>query len=272
VPDSLQAYHRFAVYRSAVRDELVDWLLGRISAPTAAPNTAGIVWPQALSDYLWRGADRKDLTARFERMLSGQSERQILLISAETNSGKTYMLGELKNYARQVGVVCSLLDCKGCPALEDLLESMVLDLGGLCPRGRLASGKARGWALIEDLQQLGKPVLLIFDTYEAASGDSQKWIETQLLPRTDCAGALGLVIAGQNVPDRNKYAWANAAEHVPLQPIREGSDWHEYTQRQGIYISLEEAGLLALAGEGRPGVIYPLLENIARGRQSAGDG
>ena len=149
---------------------------------------------------------------------------------------------------------------------------VVLDLRALCPQGRHTAGKARGWAIIEDLQQLASPVLLIFDTYEAASGDSQKWIETQLLQRTDRASALGVVIAGQNVPDRGKHAWANAADNVQLQPIREGSDWHEYTQRQGIHISLEEAGLLALAGQGRPGVIYPLLENIARGRQVAGRG
>ena len=100
--------------------------------------------------------------------------------------------------------------------------------------------------------------LLVFDTYEAISGDSQKWIETRLLPRTDPSGALRIVIAGQN--ERGKHAWVNSAEHALLQPIREGSDWHEYTQRKGIQISLEEAGFLALAAQGRPGVIYPLLE------------
>ena len=111
-----------------------------------------------------------------------------------------------------------MLDFKGCPALEDLLNAMVVDLRQFCPQGRVASGSARSWALIEDLKQLPKPVLLIFDTYEAASGDCQKWIETQLLPRTARGGAVAVVIAGQSVPDRTKYAWANAADHVKLQP------------------------------------------------------
>jgi len=171
VPDTLQAYHKFPLYRSAVREELAEWLLGKSNAPAGASQTAAAVWPQALSGYVWGMADRKDLTARFERMLSGQPERRVLLISAESNSGKTYLLGELKNYARQAGIVYSLLDCKGSLALEDLLQSIVLDLRALCPRGQQEKGSARGWAILEDFQQLTTPVLLTFDTYEAVSDD-----------------------------------------------------------------------------------------------------
>jgi hypothetical protein len=266
VPDTLQDYHKFPLYREEVREELADWLMGRKRAQSVTGEVIGVVWPKVVAGFFWGMANRKELTGRLERMLSGESERQILLMKGESNSGKTHTLRELQNYAGRVGIRCSYLNCKGCPALQDIWDSMVLDLAGVCAQGRLAMGRGRGSAIMEDLQQLRSPVLLILDTYEEAPDEVKLWVEAQLLQRTGRSTGLEVVIAGQNVPDKSRYAWVNEAEHVVLEPIRDAADWHEYTQRQGIRISLDEVGLLALAGQGRPGVIYPLLENIGRVR------
>jgi hypothetical protein len=268
VPDTLQAYHRFPLYQSQAWDELVEWLSGtsRVSPIALAKRK----WPSKPTTFDWGMADRKELTARFAQMLSGEGEGRVLFISAESSAGKTYVLGELRTYARQLRISCSLLDCKGVQSMEELLHSVILDLRNYCPQGRRVEGVGRAWAIIDDLQQLSAPVLLIIDTYEAASVDLKKWIEAQLLPRVDPSGWLVVVIAGQAVPDRNRHAWGKTAEHVVLQPIRDGLEWHEYSQRRGFHISLQDVSLLALAGGGRPGVIYPLLETLARERRTAG--
>jgi hypothetical protein len=269
VPDTLQAYHRYLLYQAGSKNELIAWLLGKSSAvPPASPGASpAIAWPPRVPGYVWGMADRKDITARFELMLSGQSSQRIVTVSAESNSGKTHLLAELRDYAQKAGIASSLLDCKGCPALNDLFELMFLDLSEL-PTARMANATTRAYGVIQDLQQLTAPALVIFDTYEKASADSQKWIESQFLSRIDRAPGLVVVIAGQFVPDRSKYAWANSCAPVILKPIREGTDWHEYSQRKGMRITLEEAGLLAAAGQGMPGVIQALLENVARERRS----
>ena len=262
VPDTLQAYHRYRLYETASKNEMIAWLHGQSSDRRFAAAAARrvIAWPPLVQKYVWGMADRKEITVRFESMLCGKSARRILTISAESNYGKTHLLAELKCYAQRAGIALSLLDCKGCPPLSELFELLSVDLG-------LGSIAARSPTLIQKLQQLTAPALLIFDTYEKASGDSQKWIESQLLSRIDKSSALAVVIAGQAVPDRTRYAWANSCDSVVLNPIKDGGDWHEHSKRQGMRITLEEAHLLASAGKGMPGLIQVLLENVARDKR-----
>ncbi len=80
-------------------------------------------------------------------------------------------MAELKGFAKQAGVPCSLLDCKGCPSLSELFENMFLALPGkVLKTAPGAAAERREYSVIQDLRQFASPVLLIFDGYEMASG------------------------------------------------------------------------------------------------------
>jgi hypothetical protein len=260
IPDTLQGYHRFSLPQA--HPDLLAWLTGQTSQmPPVGGPAPSIAWPSSAS-YLWDMADRKEVTARLEKMLTGQSAQRILLLGAESNSGKTLLLAQLKAYAQNLQLENSLLDCKGSITLDDLFQLMFLDLPGIWQSSRSSTASARSYAVIQDLRQVGKPVLLMFDTYEKASDDTRKWIENQLLPRLPAGVAV--VIAGQAVPERAKQPWANLADHVQLQPIQKAADWLEYGQRkwQGSRLTLDHVEALTLATNGKAGLIAALLETM----------
>jgi hypothetical protein len=263
IPNALKGYKAFRLYRPEGQSELEAWLTRLSQIRASSPNLA---WPSPAA-YVWEMADRKETTARLERMLTGQLSERILLLGAESNSGKTLLLAQLKAYAQLLGVDHSLLDCKGSVTLDELLQLLYYDLRDVW-RPSQHSGHVSSIGVIQDLQRVGRPVLLMFDTYEQASEDARKWIENQLLSRLP-AGVV-IVIAGQVVPDHARQPWASLAEHVQLKPIQEAEDWLEYSQRKyrNVRLSLQHIEALTLATEGKAGHLAALLETMV-GRMQA---
>src|SRR5262249_31936714 len=146
--------------------------------------------------------------ALFNKLITGQSQKRILLLSGGSNTGKTVLLAELIDYARHLQLPAAWLDFKGCPSLDDLFEMLRLDLGPVILRHSYsAAGTGRFFQLISDLQQLSAPLLLVFDTYEQASADAQKWLESQILPRLERAPGVVVVISGQKIPEHDRHPW-----------------------------------------------------------------
>ncbi len=201
-------------------------------------------------------------------MITNQSPHRILLLRGASNTGKTALLAELLAYARHSKLPTVLLDFKGCPLLDDLFETLRLDLGQeILRHAHAASGTARFYLLISDLQQLSSPLVLVFDTYEQASSDAQKWLESQLLPRLDRSPGVIIVIGGQQIPEHGKHSWQSLTEVHDLQPIQRVDDWLEYSQRkwQCPDVKPDYVKALTLATGGDPGKVSALLETMVRG-------
>ena len=271
VPTELQAYQRFLLYKSNDYNELIVWLQGVEQIPAAVQDKPPpIEWPFPETDYPWQLADRKDVFTLFQEMSMGQSSERILLLHGASNIGKTVLLAELCAYAQHLKLPTASLDFKGCLALDDLFETLRLDLGQrILTQSYLASGTSRFYNLIADLQNLRAPLLLVFDTYEQASGDAQNWLESQFLARIEQAPAVIVVIGGQRIPEHHKYRWQVLAKLFELKPIQGVEDWLEYSERkwQCPQMNFEHVKALTLATGGIPGQVSALLAAMVQGLQ-----
>jgi hypothetical protein len=272
IPSELKAYHFFQPGIDESYASLLAWLRGLgLITPSPQPDSPVIEWPAPSRDYVSPLADRKDEFTLFERIVTGQIPKRILLLRGISNTGKTVLLTELLTYARQLKLPAASLDFKGCPSLDELFEALRLDLGAQILRQSFAaSGTARFYQFISDLQHLSGPLVLFFDTYQEASADSQKWLEGQLLPRLDRAPAVIVVIGGQQVPGYDTHAWRVLVEACELRPIQRVEDWLEYSARkwQNTNVKADHVEALTLATGGNPGQLSALLETMVRRLQT----
>lgn len=272
IPTQLKRYHAFQPAIEESYASLLSWLRGMEStpAPVAIPPRA-IAWPMSPTDYSWPLADRKDELAYLDRMITGHSVQRILLLRGDSNSGKTVLLTELLGYAQHLQLPTALFDFKGCPSLDDLFDTLRLDLGPeILPLVHASSGIISRSRLIADLQQLTSPLVLAFDTYEQASTESQRWLESQLLPRLVRAPGVVIIIGGQNTPDRTKYSWRALSESCHLQPIRKVEDWRELINKkwQGTLVKEEHIVAILVATKGDPGNTYAVLKSLEQQLQT----
>ncbi len=84
---------------------------------------------------------------------------------------------------------------------------------------------------MKDLENLRKPLLLGFDTYQHVAPDIADWIEGQLLRRAEQCPGLLVLVAGQKVPDPARYSWCGLAIAHHLLPILDPKYWRDYTER-----------------------------------------
>ena len=276
IPSELKAYHFFQPLFDDNYAGLVAWLRGPGSVtPLAISDSLIIEWPERLPDYVSPLADRKDEFALFEQIITGQTPKRILLMRGVSNTGKTVLLTELLTYAKHLKLAAASLDFKGCPLLDELFEALRLDLGPKILReSHKASGAARFYQFISDLQHLSGPLVLFFDTYQEASDESQKWIEGQLLARLDKTPAVVVVIAGQKIPAHDKHAWRILAEARELRSIETVQDWLEYSERRwrNPNVNADHVQALTLATGGNPGQLSALLEAmVSRLQTDSGD-
>jgi hypothetical protein len=268
IPMQLQGYHHYALYRGDGYAELRAWLhpQDQISLSPQAQSLA-IRWPLPASNYAWLMADRKAICMRFEQMMTGRSMQRILLVEGASKTGKTLLSAELRAYAQHLNLATALIDFKGCPSLDDLFQTLCLDLGPtVLPNACTATGTARLYQLISDLQRLESPLALIFDTYEQASADAQTWLESQLLARLDRAPAVVVVIGGQYIPEHHKYIWSIITDSINLQPIKEVDDWLEFSYRKWgcTWLKPDPVQTLAIATGGDPGLMHALLKTYVQ--------
>lgn len=271
IPTQLKAYHAFRV--DADYGDITAWLRGdAIALPVLGQPGLAVPWPGSDAAYLWPLADRRDAFALFEKAITGQMPKRILLIRGPSNTGKTALTEALTAYAKHLGVSTASFDFKGCPSLDELMEGLKLDLGAkLLPQAYKASGASRFFHLIADLQQVAMPLLLVLDTWQQASQEAQDWVEKQLLFRLDKAPCLVVVLAGQRVPEPASRPWGTLAVSCDLQPIQQVEDWLTFV-RNGLQctgISGEQVATLIAATRGDPGHLSALLTTLAQSAPAA---
>jgi hypothetical protein len=271
IPNALASFSYFLPSQKRSYADLLGWLKARTAPPTTAiavvTPVAAIDWPPPADDFQRGLADRCGEFDRLRRMLAGRSEHRILLVQGPSGSGKTALVHECIAYARHQRVPCSHIDLKGALQLEEVFETLVMDLGeAVLQRACSRQPSARTHAVVSDLQQLRRPLFLAFDTYEDASQTSQSWIE-MLLSRVDRCPALVVSVAGRKIPEHSGRTWAPLAHVVALPPIQETDDWIDFAHRRygrtGVKRDHVEAFTLALKGD--PGEVSTMIDALVRG-------
>jgi hypothetical protein len=265
IPNLLQPYHCFLACRAESYSELLAWL--QAIPPITILPPSSVNWPLLADDFARQLADRSDEFNRFKEMMSGRIAQRALLIQAPSGSGKTALIHECVAYAQHRNVRYSHVDFKGGLSIDDVLETLMLDLGRDILRQTFScSGSSRSYAIITDLQDLQEPVLLAFDTFQDATQQGKNWLENQLLPRIGRCPALIVAVAGQTVPEQSARSWSQLACTVSLPPIRRVEDWIDFAGRTygptGLTREHVEAWTIPL--DGNPAQVSAMLEVLIR--------
>jgi hypothetical protein len=240
-----------------------------------APQT--FVWPQAQVHLDSHLADRHEEFQAFIRLVTGQSTERIQFISAPSDRGKSVLLAQFVNFARRMpGLCCGHADFKASPSLADVLWDLSRDLAPLrFPRfkremDRSATDSLRT-AFLQDLDESGKPVVLVLDTYEQATEEASRWVENRLLPHVRRYDGLRLVLAGIKVPALDpSRPWSRIATSRELPLIKDPAHWCDYARRvMGLTVSGDDQmkfddhiRIIVRAAAGHPRLLETLVANL----------
>jgi len=262
VPRLLRSVHCFRPFQNDTDlNQLVDWIADRLGLVGIKPPT--VQWPQPRPfDRDMADRDRQEWPALVE-LLAGGSRERILFFEGGSNLGKSYLIRQAGAYARTLGIPVCHVDFKGSIRDETaILRQFYLDLSEELPSFKQ---DLKTYKLRSDLRALRRPVLIIFDTYEAAADNNPvaEWLSQQLLSEVETALGLAVIVAGQRVPPHSDTAWRDLARHIRLQPITEIEHWMPWLERRFPGIDYAPHLPTLLLAKANPGVIATLCKGIA---------
>ena len=252
-------------------------------------------------------ANRKEEFRLFHGLLKAECDSRILLLEGPSERGKSILLAELASKAEAAlgQGCCARADFKGGLTLDDLFSRLCGELGAktfptyaeIASGGKLnvtietdlsgarfgdenkvavqpviqtgiaESVHIRGDALMQDLRSCENIIVIIVDTFEAATEQASKWIVQQLLPVARQNSALRIVLAGQNLPRPKHYplTWGVHATFCTLEPVTSVDDWHEYALTHHPKFPRQHIETVCMGGlTDRPSIIQEFIETIAR--------
>jgi hypothetical protein len=101
--------------------------------------------------------------------------------------------------------------------------TMVLRADNQLDRAERSIDLTNAW--FDDIGALAHPVVMLFDTYEDAPTEVKGWISGPFLARAATTGAIRVVIAGRDVPERNNIAWGHCCQVHDLFGVVESKHW-----------------------------------------------
>jgi hypothetical protein len=121
-------------------------------------------------------------------------------------------------------------------------------------------------AWFDDVRGFKHPIVVLFDTYEAATSEVQDWIEGPFLARAAGTGHLRTVIAGQTVPDMNNIEWGSCCKVHDLLGVTKAQHWMPVVKEMHRRIDMPDpeswlAGV-CIGAKGRPGEIMKIIEAL----------
>jgi RNA polymerase sigma factor (sigma-70 family) len=117
----------------------------------------------------------------------------------------------------------------------------------------------------DDLANLGRMLLIVFDTYEHASAEVQNWIEGPFLFRVARMSTVRVLIAGRMVPDTQTIDWRRCCNAHHLKGIPEAEHWLPVVQSLNRRIPKPEITWLdglCRGLQGRPHAIMQYIESL----------
>jgi hypothetical protein len=258
-------------------------------------------------DRIRRIADRQDEVELFERMLRTPDARRVLLLEGDSELGKSTLLAELAFVAETIlgARSCVRADFKSGLVLKELFSQFHAVVGdgkstayntqlGTAPvqvniqanltgatlgesnevvvqptiqPGSVNLTQQLGEAVLRDLDTSSKSLVLIMDTFEAATAETSRWIIQHLLPAVRYNPRLYIVLGGKSVPHPKDYhlTWGEFAHHRVLLPVTSVEDWYEFARSRHPDFPREYIEALCAGGlTNRPSVIRELIDNVVR--------
>ena len=267
VPPRLRAWHQFRPFTADEQlNQLIRWVGGCLGLQNIELPT--VRWPAPL-EFQPDLADRnkKEWPAVID-LLAGRSRERILLYEGGTGLGKSELLRQAAVYAKKLGIAVVWVNFKGGGlSLAEVLGQFDLDLSVHLPNFA-REGASKTHLLRKDLRALRQPVLIIFDSYEAAHDNKPvaDWLSQQILAEVETALGLAVIVAGQKVPDYASAGWRNLIRHLPLEPITDIKHWEPWVERR--YPGFRDKGAhlptVVMAANGNPALISTLCETIVK--------
>lgn len=286
-----------------------------------------------MSELVERFVNREKQYAGFQKMVARQTAKSVMLIRADHDMGKTWLLQRIRNHCRQHGIVNVHVDFSDRYPYDylalvrrardqigglafNLLTATINNLTGVNITLNSGSGGAgfnldvdggtanlagefAGRDIIKDNTfhidtnneiarraieikindafftcmtaiQTDKPIVLLFDTYEAMTEEARLWLNNHLLQRMS-SGSLPnviVIIAGREIPEVSQS----------LKPLvaRTGLDLfdekyvREYlVERRNIVV--DDVALIARASAGRPGLLAMMADNLTMDEEDDDD-
>ncbi len=115
----------------------------------------------------------------------------------------------------------------------------------------------------QDLQKVKKTVVILFDTFNEASTDIRRWLSGAFLAAVTNCENLRVVIAGQSVPERN-CEWDRNCHKCHLGRIDDEQAWYEFTQEMELSLSQEIVAKFVAALEGNPKKLKEAFETLSK--------
>ncbi len=120
--------------------------------------------------------------------------------------------------------------------------------------------------LTEDLKNLERPLLVLFDTYEKMNSDVKLWTEL-FLARICLFPQVRVVIAGQQIPKFDKGGVKKFAQHFELTGVSSAEDWLPYLQFKqrttGNLDNQEFLKVICSSYQGHPKDIAKLIDGLS---------
>jgi len=121
-------------------------------------------------------------------------------------------------------------------------------------------------AWFDDLDAVGQPTLVVFDTYEQATSEVMDWLSGPFLARVAQVKPLRVVVAGQKVPESHTIEWGHCCDTQELLGVTEARHWLPVVRALGRRIAADPPEIW-LAGvcftlKGNPGEIIKVIQRL----------
>lgn len=252
-------------------------------------------------------ADRGPELAFFYHLVAGAGDECILLIEAESGLGKSTLLREFERRC-PAGVACVTVDFKDDLGLADVFYLLGRGLGAAslrCFNDRVAQflrpeqvviernvlvGRAEIQvalsttdeetrqfrraaltdALCNDLAALGRRVVLVFDTLNAAAPETRDWLLGPFLGHVRHCADVVAVVAGRP-PLEERTTWAARCRRIHLCGISEPEEWRAGLLALDLSLTLETIQAYCVLYDGHPLHVGMALDKFIRaGRRGGG--
>lgn len=259
----LKRYDRFHV--ASHFEDIVAWL--GVTPPAATsprPDPATLTWPSRCPNFKPNMANRHEEFAFFADTLCDNTSERATIISADTDHGKTKLVSEFHRYGCAVlgHQACSLIDFKARGTVDNLWDTIALDLGHCLP----GLGDRSPTKLRDGLRRARQPVLFIFDTFEQATEDARDFVQNNFFADLGRTNAMRLLIAGQPhaMPDPAKAAWQAHARRFNLGNMPDPKPWVAWAARVYPLIPASSVITIVACSGGAPGTIATQLAHLGQ--------
>jgi hypothetical protein len=251
-------------------DKTVELIVNRLhsAAPEIQPVAASPThppWPNEPTPFDHGLADRvKKEWPAIQKLMTANAAKRILIFKGPSGYSKSALLEKARFYAKEcLGFPAAYVDFKALPNRIDVLRELQDILGAILPNfAKQEEPDSR--TFLRDLHQLGRPALILLDTYEKIKETKElvEWIEFHLLAKVIECKQLRFLVGGQKVPERPDARWRDLAEEIELDRIDDNQTWMEWIRQKNPHVDDKHVEGIVKGLKGAPNAISAALENL----------